>query len=99
MVSDRGLNYALGNLSAGPNQWKQMYATGSTVAFALNIFLAYIGAIPPLLSGSESALSSAIPVFTIEHINAIMLNRGGNKSAIQGGVHLSMSPQGCSYGR
>jgi|GEM_PF-6201501 len=72
MVSDRGLNYALGNLSAGPSQWKRMYATGSTVAFALNVFFAYIGAIPALLSGSESALSSAIPILLIEYLNAIM---------------------------
>ncbi|MGB9986202.1 hypothetical protein [Salarchaeum japonicum] len=72
MVSDQGLSYALGNLFAGPSQWKRMYATGSTVAFALNVFLAYIGVLPALLSGSESALTSAIPVLLIEYINAIM---------------------------
>lgn len=72
MVSDRGLNYAIGNLLAGPSQWKRMYATGSTVAFVVNVFLAYLNILPPLYTGSTSGTSRALVVFLIEYLNALI---------------------------
>lgn len=72
MVSDSGLNYAKGNLLAGPSQWKRMYSTGSSVAFLVNVLLAYLNILPPLYSGSQSEFATAIGVFLLEFVNAMI---------------------------
>ena len=72
MVSDQGLNYAKGNLLAGPSQWKRMYSTGSSVAFIVNVLLAYLNILPPLYSGSNSELATTIGVFLLELVNAML---------------------------
>ena len=72
MVSDRGLNYALGNLLAGPSQWQNMYSTGASVAFFVNVSLTYLNILPPLYSGSTSETSSALGVFLLELVSAML---------------------------
>ncbi|QZX99390.1 hypothetical protein [Halobaculum rubrum] len=72
MVSDQGLSYAIGNLLAGPSQWKRMYSTGATVAFITNVLLAYLNVLPPLYSDSSSRLANALGVLFLELANAMM---------------------------
>ncbi|MDS0280554.1 hypothetical protein [Haloarcula onubensis] len=72
MVSDRGLNYALGNLLAGPSQWRNMYSTGASVAFIVNVSLAYLNILPPLYSGSSSEIADTLGVFILELVNAML---------------------------
>lgn len=72
MVSDQGLKYAKGNLLAGPSQWKRMYSTGASIAFGVNVLLAYLNILPPLYSGSTSELATTIGVFMLELVNAML---------------------------
>lgn len=72
MVSDRGVNYAIGNLLAGPSQWKRMYATGASVAFLTNVFLAYLRILPSLYSGSDAEFGDTIAFFVLEFVNAMI---------------------------
>lgn len=68
----RGLRYALGNLLAGPSQWKKIYSTGAAIAFFLNMLLVYIKIFPALTTSSSKGVGIGIEVMILELANAIM---------------------------
>lgn len=71
MVSDDSLSYAVGNLRAGPSQWKRMHTTGASLATIVNVGLAYLHLLPSLVPGDTSGLGSALAIFVIELVNAV----------------------------
>lgn len=71
MVREDSLKYAIGNLLAGPRQWKRMHATGAIVAFIVNIWLASLNLVPALYSGSSSEAGASIATFVLEFVNAV----------------------------
>jgi hypothetical protein len=67
MVSDDAINYAKGNLRAGPSQWKKMYKTGAGLAFLTNVALAHLNLVPLLYNSSSE---TAIIPYLVELVNA-----------------------------
>lgn len=73
MLSRDAKRYAIGNLLAGPGQWKRMYSTGSGLAFAVNMSLAYLNILPGLSTGtSAEGTARMIETLMLELINAMM---------------------------
>ncbi len=69
MVSDDAVNYAIGNLLAGPSQWKNMYATGAGFAFTSNVILAHLNLVPALYPSLGEA---QLEIYVVELVNAFI---------------------------
>lgn len=72
MVSKGARNYAVGNLRAGPSQWRRMYSTGASVAFGVNVLLAYLNVVPAILNPTTDNIALTIVVLLVELINAML---------------------------
>ncbi len=49
-----------------------MYSTGASVAFIVNVSLAYLNILPPLYSSSSSEVADTLGVFILELVNAML---------------------------
>jgi len=72
MVSSDSIRYAIGNLLAGPGQWKKMYATGSSLAFTFNLFSLFLFHGEAFFGSSPEALNPFIEDFLFTIINSLM---------------------------
>lgn len=72
LISPQAKNYAIGNLLAGPGQWKNIYRTGAVLALALNTGFSLLLNWGALTSGSVGAAGPAIEAIFISVANSMM---------------------------